>query len=112
MDSKLSSMESKRRSIKAKFFKGLSDESRLLILETLQASEKTVTEIVQITNLTQSNVSNHLACMKRCGLVHSEQNGRSVTYKLSLADIETLLAITDKILNSCEADVEQCKTMT
>jgi DNA-binding transcriptional ArsR family regulator len=80
MDYKSMSTDPKRRSIKAKFFRGLSDESRLLILETLQRSEKTVGEIVQITNLTQPNVSNHLSCLKRCGLVTSRQNGRAVTY--------------------------------
>ncbi|MBX9769777.1 MAG: metalloregulator ArsR/SmtB family transcription factor [Candidatus Obscuribacterales bacterium] len=106
------SLETKRRSIKAKFFKGLSDDSRLLILETLQASEKTVTEIVQVTNLTQPNVSNHLACLKRCGLVSSEQNGRSVTYKLHLTEIVTLLAIADTIMSNCEAQVDQCDSMT
>lgn len=106
------SLETKRRSTKAKFFKGLSDESRLLILETLQDSEKTVTEIVQATNLMQPNVSNHLACLKRCGLVCSEQNGRSVTYKLNLPEIKALFLVTDKILNNCEAQVDRCDSMT
>lgn len=102
------SIDSKRRSVKAKFFRGLSDESRLLILETLQRSEKTVGEIVQITNLTQPNVSNHLSCLKRCGLVTSRQNGRAVTYSLNVTRVQDLLLIADEILDICATKVDQC----
>ncbi len=105
------STETNRRSTKAKFFRGLADESRLLILETLQASEKTVSEIVQLTNLTQPNVSNHLACLKRCGLVTSQQKGRSVTYSLNVPKIHTLLLVADEILDTCAAQVDQCDTL-
>lgn len=105
------STEAKRRTVKAKFFRGLADESRLLILETLQASERTVTDIAQLTNLTQSNVSNHLACLKRCGLVTSEHNGRSVTYRLNVSQIRPLLRVVDEILDTCAAQVDQCETL-
>lgn len=100
-----------RRSIKAKFFRGLADESRLLILETLQASKKTVGEIVQLTSLTQPNVSNHLACLKRCGLVTSRQDGRSVTYSLNVKKVHALLLIADDILDTCATQVDQCNTV-
>jgi DNA-binding transcriptional ArsR family regulator len=106
------SAETKRRSLKAKFFRGLSDESRLSILETLQDSEKTVGQIAESTRLSQPNVSNHLSCLRRCGLVTSQQNGRTVTYKLNIAEIRTLLDITNQILDTCQREVDECETVT
>jgi ArsR family transcriptional regulator, cadmium/lead-responsive transcriptional repressor len=54
--------------VQAKLFRGFSDPSRLSILDALQNGAPTVSEIVTETGLTQSNVSNHLACLRaaRC----------------------------------------------
>ena len=43
--------------LKAKLFRGFSDPSRLLILDTLRQGPLTVGEIVKGTNLSQSNAS-------------------------------------------------------
>ncbi len=69
--------------LQAKLFRGFADPSRLAILEALRRGPLTVTEVVQATGLTQSNVSNHLGCLRDCGLVASEQKGRYVRYRLS-----------------------------
>src|SRR5690606_11871845 len=53
----------------AKFFHGFSDSSRLLILSSLRNGPLAVGDIVATTNLSQSNVSNHLACLRNCGHV-------------------------------------------
>jgi ArsR family transcriptional regulator, cadmium/lead-responsive transcriptional repressor len=50
--------------IQAKLFRGFSDPSRLAILDTLRNGPLTVGEIVETTGLTQSNVSNHLGCLR------------------------------------------------
>ena len=62
--------------LQAKLFRGFADPSRLSIMETLRDGEMTVTEIVETTGLGQSNISNHLACLRDCGLVTAEQEGR------------------------------------
>lgn len=100
-----------RRLVKAKFFRGLSDESRLLILETLKNGPKTVGDLVQLTNLTQPNISNHLSCLKRCGLVTSVQTGRFVTYSLSRTEIHTLLDTADDLLNMCSGQINECDSI-
>lgn len=48
-------------SLKAKFFRGLADTSRLARLEALRGGEKTVSELVTLTGLSQPNVSHHPA---------------------------------------------------
>ena len=64
-------------SVKAKLFNGFADPSRLSILEALRSGPLTVTDIVTTTGLSQSNVSNHLSCLRDCGLV-SKSSGAAM----------------------------------
>lgn len=71
--------------LKAKLFRGFSDPSRLAILETVREAARSVTEIVDICGLTQSNVSNHLACLLDCGLVTGKEGMGHGDFKLLAA---------------------------
>ena len=92
----------------AKLFRGFADPSRLSIMETLRAGGMTVGEIVEITGLGQSNISNHLSCLRDCGLVTAEQTGRYVRYRLSDARVERLLALADELLTDVARGVYEC----
>lgn len=94
--------------IQAKLFRGFSDPSRLAILEVLQNGALTVSEIVEGTGLTQSNVSNHLACLRDCGLVIAEQKGRFVYYELSDKRVGQLLTLADELLADVAKGVYEC----
>jgi ArsR family transcriptional regulator, cadmium/lead-responsive transcriptional repressor len=94
--------------LKAKLFRGFADPSRLAILEALRGGEKSVSEIVEITGLTQSNVSNHLACLLDCGLAVREQQGRFNIYEVADPRVETLLAGADEILSDVARGVYVC----
>ncbi len=94
--------------IQAKLFRGFSDPSRLSILEVLQNGALTVGEIVEATGLTQSNVSNHLACLRDCGLVTAEQQGRFVYYSLSDERVAKLLLLADELLADVAKGVYEC----
>ncbi|MBI4300514.1 MAG: winged helix-turn-helix transcriptional regulator [Chloroflexi bacterium] len=95
-------------SLKAKLFFGFSDPSRLSILEALRAGPLTVTEIVERTGLSQSNVSNHLGCLRDCGLVSRRQQGRYVHYQLSDERVTALLRLTDEVLADVAKGVYDC----
>lgn len=94
--------------LKAKLFSGLSDPSRLTILEALGAGPLTVTEIVQATGLSQSNTSNHLGCLRDCGLVSREQKGLYVYYELADERVEKLLHLADELLVEVARGVYEC----
>lgn len=105
--------------LKAKLFRGLADPSRLAILESLRTGEKTVSEVVAGTGLSQPNASGHLICLKDCGLVRSRQEGRRVYYALAdprmedvLCGIEALLAdVTERVATCAHyADCQQKTT--
>ncbi len=92
----------------AKLFHGFADLSRLAILEALRSGPLSVSEIVEATELTQSNVSNHLRCLRDCGLVTGEQDGRFVYYQLSDPRVAELLALADDLLADVATGVEAC----
>ena len=94
--------------VKAKLFRGLGDPSRLSILDALRNGPLTVSQIVEATGLSQSNVSNHLGCLRDCGLVMSEQEGRYVTYHLSDDRVGELLALAESLLADVARGVYEC----
>jgi DNA-binding transcriptional ArsR family regulator len=95
-------------SLKAKLFRGLADPSRLAILEALGFGEKSVSEVVAATGLSQPNVSAHLACLRACGLVTSRQEGRFVYYALADARIKRVLRGAEEILAGVAERIYAC----
>jgi len=94
--------------LQAKLFRGFGDPSRLGILDALRNGPLTVSEIVKTTGLSQSNVSNHLGCLRECGLVIAEKQGRYVTYRLSDDRVEELLSLAESLLSDVARGVYQC----
>ena len=94
--------------VKAKFFRGLADASRLALLDALRSGEKTVSELVTETGLSQSNASGHLACLKECGLVTSRQEGRFIFYALADERLKEVLGEVEGILADVAAQIYAC----
>ena len=94
--------------VKARFFRGFSDPTRLRILETLRNGELTVGAIVEQTGFSQSNVSNHLACLRDCGLVATEQRGKFIEYCLSDPRVGELLTLVEALLADVARGVYEC----
>jgi DNA-binding transcriptional ArsR family regulator len=94
--------------LKAKLFRGFSDLSRLTLLEALRDGPLTVTALVERTGLTQSNVSNHLACLRDCGLVIASPQGRYALYQLADERVATLLSLAEELLTETDRGVDAC----
>jgi DNA-binding transcriptional ArsR family regulator len=94
--------------LQAKLFRGFADPSRLSILEALREGERTVGDLVKTTGLTQPNVSNHLSCLRDCGLVSLRQQGRFAYYSLSDERVSQLLLLADELLADVARGVYEC----
>lgn len=94
--------------LRARLFRGLSDASRLAIVEAVRPGPRSVGEIVETTGRSQSNVSNHLACLLDCGLVVREQRGRHAFYRLADPRVDALLGLADAILEDVARGVGDC----
>lgn len=95
-------------SVEAKFFRGLSDSTRLSIFLTLVDDEKTVGEIVEEAQQSQSNVSNHLKCLSDCGLVKNRREGKKVYYSLRDPKTKDLLNLSRQVISKVRADIAAC----
>lgn len=95
-------------SLKAQLFRGLADPSRLTILEAVRDGPLTVSQIVGATGLSQPNVSNHLGCLRDCGLVSRQQDGRYARYQLSDPRVATLLRAGDELLADIARGIYEC----
>jgi len=73
---------------------GLADRSRLALVEQLAGGSRRVSDLVDSTGLSQTNVSKHLACLWDCGLVERERRGREIHYRL-VDGLDDLLAAAD-----------------
>ncbi len=67
----------------ANLLKSMSNESRLLILCNLAEGEKSVGELQELVELSQSALSQHLAVLRRDGLVTTRRSAQSIFYSLA-----------------------------
>lgn len=79
-----------------KLIHGLSSATRLSVLELLKTGEKTVSQLLEKMDCSQSNLSQHLACLKECGFIQNRQSGKYVYYRLAHDDLLQLLEMIDK----------------
>jgi DNA-binding transcriptional ArsR family regulator len=63
---------------------------------------------VEETGLSQSNVSNHLSCLRDCGLVIRQPQGRYVHYQLSDDRVEQFLRLAEELLADVARGVYEC----
>jgi len=71
----------------------LGDPLRLALLDRLMGGPASVTELTSITGAAQSRVSNHLALLRKRGLVHARRAGRQSIYELADPTVAELVEV-------------------
>ena len=85
--------------IKANLFKGLAHPLRIRVLEILAADDEVpVTRMLEQTGLEASHLSQHLAVLRRYGLVVSERRASIVFYRLAYPQVAELLRVARMLL--------------
>ena len=101
-----------RQEIESKFFHGLSDLTRLRIVELLlDEGEMNVSEIVAALGQSQGRISNHLACLRWCGYVDSRREGKFVYYRVSDDRVRQLLEVARAVIADHAAAILTCTRM-
>jgi DNA-binding transcriptional ArsR family regulator len=106
--STLENVMSMQMEIYAKFFHGLSNPTRFRIVELLLDGEKSVGELVEILDISQSQVSNQLACLKNCHFVNSRQDGKFVYYTITDERVRQLIQLGKEIVQENAAFINSC----
>ncbi len=104
----MNSMDHKLQS-EMKFLRGVAEKNRLCILLALKDGEKTVSEITELTAGSQSNISQHLACLKGCGMISRRQEGKYCYYRLSGSYMLDFLNMLDALMDKIGADISCCE---
>lgn len=77
--------------IKAELFKALGHPVRVRVLELLTEGEQPVATLQSATGLEASHLSQHLAVLRRTGLVSARRTGNTVHYALAHPSVVDLL---------------------
>ena len=71
----------------ARFGHALSDPTRARLLLALREAPGYPSELAELLGVTRQNLSNHLACLRGCGLVVAVPEGRRSRYELADAQL-------------------------
>lgn len=100
----------------ARLGRAMDDRNRARILISLLDEPGYPGAIAESLELTRANVSNHLACLRGCGLVHAHEEGRRTRYELADRHVtqalgmllDAVLAVEDGTLCDRDACDLQC----
>ena len=105
-------LDTQRLEITMKFFRGLTDKTRLRIIELLlEEGEQNVSEIVERIGQSQGRVSSHLACLRWCGYVTSRREGKYVYYQVADERVASLLLLARGIIADHAHEILACTRM-
>lgn len=94
----------------AKLLKALSNEKRLLVLCTLYKGERSVGELEDVVNLSQSALSQHLSKLRRDNLVITRREAQTIYYSLEDRAVKLVLGALHEIYAPNWRDGETCLT--
>ena len=84
------------------FVKAIGSESRMkILLLFLDGQERTVNQIAEAVGLGQPTTSEHLAIMKRSGVLVSTKDGKEVYYRPDRGQIVRFLETLTTMLKDC-----------
>jgi ArsR family transcriptional regulator len=86
--------------LKAELFRTLGHPARVRILEVLREDERSVGELQALLGADSSGVSQHLAVLRRQGLVDSQRAGKTVRYHVKEPRALQLMEIARQILSA------------
>ena len=86
------------REVKANLFRVLGHPARVRILELLREGERSVGALQAELRLDSGGTSQHLAALRRIGLVESRREGTSVYYRVDDERVFELLAVSRAII--------------
>lgn len=97
-----------RDEVLASFFQGLADPTRVRILELLRERPRSVTELVEDLSLAQGRISSHLSCLRWCGYVVGEVDGRYTRYRLVDDRVRAILELGEAMVRDNADRLSSC----
>ena len=100
-------------SLQEEVFKILANQKRLEIIQLLSGRELSVSQMVEMLGLTQSNLSQHLALLRQAKIVTARRDGQTIYYQLSDKRMSDALdMIKEVLIDRRDVTSEEYKIMT
>ena len=88
----------------AKMLKSLGNVYRLQVIQLLMSGEKNVTELNNHVKVSQPALSQHLARLRKEGIVESRRYQRQIFYRISNPQILRILAVVEDVISQRQAE--------
>lgn len=98
-------------SLHAKLLKTISHPKRLEIIHLIRNSQMSVTDIYEMLDLPQANVSQHLMVLRQAGVVETKKEGKQILYKIKYPELIEASDLMRKILIDQYKDSELIKEL-
>ncbi len=92
----------------ARVFHGLSDPTRLRIVQLLLTGEQNVGALVAALGAPQGRVSSHLMCLRWCGFVTTRRAGKYVYYRVSDLRVADPVQLAQGLLHDNAQAIASC----
>lgn len=85
--------------------RAMADPTRSRILLALMQEPGYPAQLARALGLTRTNVSNHLSCLRGCGIVVAEPEGRRTRYEIADPHLASALAALVEVTLAVDAEV-------
>lgn len=93
----------------SRLLKALANEHRLLILCQLVGRERSVGELVRAVGLSQSALSQHLARLRRDGMVRTRREAQTIWYSIASPEVTAVLGTLYDLYCAAPSPAEKSK---
>jgi DNA-binding transcriptional ArsR family regulator len=100
----MAAMTSTNATVLARFGHALSDPTRCRLLLALRGGPAYPADLAEALGVSRTNLSNHLACLRGCGLVVAMPEGRRSRYELADRRLSHALADLVELARSVDPD--------
>lgn len=97
--------------IESEIFRALADPTRRAVFERLAAGEMSVGDLKAGFEISQPAVSQHLAALRKAGLVAERRDGRNVFYRLEPEGLSPLAGWVDRYRTFWPERMERLKDL-
>lgn len=97
--------------MESEIFRALADPTRRAVFERLAAGEKSVVALTRDFDVSQPAISQHLAQLRKAGLVSERREGRNTFYRAQPAGLDALVAWIDRYRTFWPERIERLKTV-
>ncbi|GAC1397005.1 MAG: hypothetical protein NVSMB52_10650 [Chloroflexota bacterium] len=95
----------------AELFQVFASPIRLGVVRSLLHGERSVTDLMSELNLAQSRLSNHLACLRNCGVVQTRRDGNFIYYQIADQRVGEMLAIGEDLATANARELAHCDVL-